>query len=56
MKTAADLEKTPDTDFYLATLAPVSHERERCFRPTDALVLCVLFVEVLFVARLVLAN
>lgn len=45
-----------ETNFYLATLAPVNHHNETPFRAWDAAMLVVLFMEVAFVMRLVLAD
>ena len=43
-------------DFYTSTLAPVNDRRRVPFRPADAVILIVLFLELGIVVRLFLAN
>ncbi|MBC8096041.1 MAG: hypothetical protein H7Y43_09530 [Akkermansiaceae bacterium] len=43
-------------NFYTANLAPVNHSGETPFKPLDAVLLIVLFLEVAAVMRLFLAN
>jgi hypothetical protein len=58
MKSAATNSSTPAkrSDFYRSTLAPVNHQGELKFCTADAVMLIVLFLEVLIFARLFLAN
>ena len=55
MKAVAD-DKNKSGDFYLSTLAPVSHHTDSRFCVADLVILTVLFLEIGTLIRLILAN
>ena len=52
----AESEVQHDTDFYIATLAPINESKRKPFRGLDAVLMVVLFLEIAGLARLILAN
>jgi hypothetical protein len=56
MKAVIDSGKSSKGDFYTSSIAPVNHCKARRCCLMDTLVLAVLFVEILAVMRLILAN
>jgi len=56
MKAVTDIGKRHESDYYISTLAPIDHRHECRFCSADVLILCVLFLEVAGLMRLLLAN